>query len=166
MGKLKFYDVNKKYLDYLRAVDSQVPHQTYEKNAKFFIGIVLDIDGKNYFAPVSSYNKKDRTNLIIKSENKKTGKTKDISSIRFSFMIPVPESELIVKDINAEPDEKYKNLLRDEYRFCTKHKQEIADLANTVYGWGTDTKHWLNHCCCDFKKLEQAMEEYMKATNN
>ncbi len=41
--------------------DAKIPNIEYEKHKKFFCGIVLTINNFNYFAPVSSYNKKAHT---------------------------------------------------------------------------------------------------------
>ena len=57
--KLKFYEIDSEYIKYLRENgDNKIPEIDYNKHKKFFCGIVLTINKFNYFAPVSSYNKK------------------------------------------------------------------------------------------------------------
>ena len=65
MGKLKFYTINKNYLDYLRENgDSKVPKHDYD-NAKFYTGIVFEINNYSYFAPISSFKEQQKTNYLI-----------------------------------------------------------------------------------------------------
>ncbi len=88
---LKFYEVDSEYIKYLRVNgDQKIPNIEYEKHKKFFCGIVLTINNFNYFAPVSSYNKKVHTSFLIMDKDRETKKLKAISSLRFSFMFPCP----------------------------------------------------------------------------
>ncbi len=54
---MHFYTVKEEYLDLLRAVDSKVPNSSGDnyKGKKPFIGVVLQIGGHNFFAPLTSY---------------------------------------------------------------------------------------------------------------
>ncbi|GHS85062.1 hypothetical protein AGMMS49957_00340 [Synergistales bacterium] len=99
---------------------------------------------------------KQRTNLIIKDAN-----GNDISSIRFSFMIPIPPGSATLKDIANEPSPQYKNLLDLEVRFCNRNKDAIFSRARFVYNAVTIKKDPLMvKNCCDFKALEVACERY------
>ena len=78
---LDFYEVSADYISYLLRFDSKVPkidYSTTSKHDKFLCGIVLTINGQDYFAPISSFTTQQRTNLVIKNEEGKT-----LSSIRF-----------------------------------------------------------------------------------
>lgn len=89
--RLKFYEVDSEYINYLKMnVDNKIPNIEYDKHKKFFCGIVLTINNFNYFAPVSSYNKKAHTVFLIMDKDRKTKELKPISSLRFSFMFPCP----------------------------------------------------------------------------
>ena len=97
--KLKFYEVDSEYIKFLRENgDEKIPNIVYEKHKKFFCGIVLTINGFNYFAPVSSYNKKAHTVFLIMDRDKITKELTPISSLRFSFMFPCPIEYLNQKD--------------------------------------------------------------------
>jgi len=93
MPNINFYDVNKEYIQYLKMFDSKIPNIDYSKHEKFVCGIVLQINGFNYFAPIPSFNKQQKTNILILNEN-----GNPISSIRFSFMFPAPDEVLYRKD--------------------------------------------------------------------
>ena len=99
--QLDFYEVSADYIAYLVKFDSKVPHIDYSQSSnhdKFMCGIVLSVNGYDYFAPISSFAVQQRTNMIIKNEN-----GKGISSIRFSFMIPIPKGVATPKSIKSEP---------------------------------------------------------------
>lgn len=65
---------------------------------------------------------KQEANILIKvPSDKKVIK----GSLRFNYMIPVPETclnKLVIKDIS---DEKYKILLNKEFRFCIDNAKRI-----------------------------------------
>lgn len=164
--KLKFYEVDREYIKYLKENgDDKVPNIEYEKHKKFFCGIVLTINNFNYFAPVSSYNKKAHTTFLIMDKDKKTKELKAISSLRFSFMFPCPIEYLNQKDFSKE-EEKYQILLRKELNYCNIHREKIKKLANEVYKLGQNENNRKRFNICDFKKLEQKYIEYLEQKNN
>ena len=67
---LYFYNVKSEYIAYLSRFDSKVPRVDYStdnRHDKFLCGIVLTVDKYDYFAPISSFAKQQRTNIIIKT---------------------------------------------------------------------------------------------------
>ena len=157
--QLNFYQVNANYIAYLLKFDSRVPKVDYSAaNAhdKFMCGIVLNVHDQNYFAPISSFRTPQRTNIIIKDD-----KGKDISSIRFSFMIPVPDWVVSIKLIANEPSLKYRILLNMELQFCRRNANAIYSRARFVYDSVTVKKDPLMlKNCCDFHALEAACAQY------
>ena len=87
---------------------------TTDRN-KFAFGVVMQVNGMNYYVSVSSFDKKQEANILIRVP----GDEKEIKgSLRFNYMIPVPEEcmeRLVIKDVK---DEKYRLLLNKEYQFC------------------------------------------------
>ncbi len=163
--KLKFYEVDSEYIKYLKENgDNKIPNIDYEKHKKFFCGIVLTINNFNYFAPVSSYNKKAHTAFLIMDKDKKTKELKPISSLRFSFMFPCPIKYLNQKDFSKE-DEKHQILLRKELHYCNINREKIKKLANQVYKLGLNEVSRKRFNICDFKKLEEKCLEYVEKTN-
>lgn len=153
---LNFYDIDINYINYLKNFEPKVPDIKYNKHDKFMCGVVLKIDDIDYFAPISSFCDKQRTNFIILNEN-----GRPISSIRFSFMLPAHQSLLKLRDFSKE-DEKYRYLLLQEYKYCNKHKEEIYRKARYVYKRvisGYDKMMAKN--CCNFKLLESKYREYL-----
>ena len=159
--QLDFYQVDAGYISYLHKIDSRVPkvnYQSQNRHEKFLCGIVLNVGGHDYFAPISSFRKPQRTNIIIKDVN-----GKDVSSIRFSFMIPVPPNAISVKRISDEPSQQYRTLLNMELQYCRRNANAIYSRARFVYTAVTEKKDpFMVKNCCDFKALEVACAEYVK----
>lgn len=153
---ISFYDVDEDYIKFLKQYDNKIPDIKYATNSKFVCGIVLNIGGAQYYAPISHLTTKQQTNMQI------IDKGKPISTIRFSFMFPAPASVLKRKNFSkiAVTDPKYANLLRTEYLFCSKNKQAIYNKAQKVYAIGCNKQHKLNYACCDFKLLESVYNNY------
>ena len=84
-------------------------------------------------------------------------------SLRFNYMIPVPEEcieRLIIKDVE---DEKYRLLLNKEYQFCMDNAERIQKKANKIYEMvTTNRKQKLTDNSCAFSILEQGYREYIE----
>lgn len=164
--KLKFYEVDGEYIKYLKENgDNRIPNIEYNKHKKFFCGIVLTINNFNYFAPVSSFNRKLHTVFLIMDKDKKTKEDKSISSLRFSFMFPCPIEFLSQKDFLKE-DKKYQILLRKELHYCNVNIEKIKKQAISVYKLGINENTRKKYNICDFKKLEEKCLEYLRLKNS
>ena len=101
-----FYLVDDEYIQYLKNVEiaargfTTVPNMEYSNNHKFVYGVVLNIGSIAYFAPIFSYTKPQQDNIIIKVMNH--GKMEAEGSIRFNYMIPVPERHLTYYDLKTK----------------------------------------------------------------
>lgn len=160
---LKFYYVNEEYIRHLKATDPRVPNISYATNQKFVCGIVFQIqNGLDYYAPVSHNTSVHRTSIIIKSAS-----GRPLSSIRFSYMIPVPDrsllEELRFSEI-AKSNPKYARLLMQEHDFCIRHEADILAKAEKVYRYGCDPNNFYYQFCCNFKQLEGASLLWMSDT--
>lgn len=66
MEKLSVYDVDINYIDYLKTQEikhrgyTNVPNTRYKNNRKFLCGIVLKVDGLEYYVPISSYKEENQ----------------------------------------------------------------------------------------------------------
>lgn len=160
MDKFIFYDINPDYLDYMRTVEPKIPELSKTENEKPFCGIVLEINDMKYYAPISSTKKQQHTNFVIKDRDG----NRDLSSIRFCFMLPVPDDVLTPRDFNSM-EKKYKDLLVKEYIYCNlpENITTIRKIAKRVYNmcvYQSDPNNKIVQQCCDFKKLEEAYEKY------
>lgn len=62
MESIKFYTVSDKYIEYL---STYAPHLFHNKKAgqahkRAYIGVILNVNGLDYFAPLSSYKDKHK----------------------------------------------------------------------------------------------------------
>lgn len=150
MKELNFYSVDPGYVTELQAVDPKVPNIHYETHEKFACGVLFEIEGHEYFAPISSFKRQQRTNFIIKNS-----KGRPVGCIRFSFMFPIPKDLQAIKDFSAE-DQKRKRLLIEELAYCNKHARRIKSKALHVYRTATSGENaHMAAVCCDFKALER-----------
>ena len=63
MDNIKFYEVNPKYIDYLLPYAPHLFHNKKpgQQNERKYIGVVLSINGFDYFAPLSSFKEKHKS---------------------------------------------------------------------------------------------------------
>lgn len=127
-----FYYIDSEYIKFLQNKEIEnrgftcVPNVDYANKTKFTYGVVMEINSDNglkipYFVPITSYDKKQEDNILIKV--KKGGALHTVGSLRFNYMFPVPAIkkcilELDFKDKNYTED--YKLLLEQEYRYIKK----------------------------------------------
>lgn len=164
MCQLNFYRVKEDYINYLKAEETKkrgftkVPDIIYSKRNKFTFGAVLKINEFKYYVSVSSFKIKQEANILIRIP----GDREEVKgSLRFNFMIPVPNDCLEELVIANEEDFEYKLLLNKEYNFCIDNKDKIIKKANKIYHKVINNKNQnLTNNSCDFKLLEQAYLEY------
>ncbi len=160
--KLKFYSVDVEYAGYLRQFDSKVPYIEYPEHNKFFVGVVFEIKNQKYFAPVSSYRKKDRGVFNIYDGGN------IISSIRFNFMFPVVDGVYSLIDIKNDFSGSYRDLVQKEYFYCNQHREEIRQIATKTYSkrlkaeTNPKQKTFYDTIMVNFKLLEKLAKKYRK----
>ena len=169
MDKLNFYTVPEDYADYLRNAEvekrgfSRVPNLNYGngRKQKLLCGIVLTVNSNDYYVPVSSFKKKMPDNFLIRDKNENP-----VSSLRFNYMFPVPMDIVSVRNIENEPDDKYKTLLAQELQYCISNQDEIRRLALRTYKRVLLAKNpTLVKNSCDFRLMEQKCLEYVQIHN-
>ena len=162
---MDFYKIDEEYIQFLQNYEkkyrgfSKVPNIKYLNRNKFAFGAVLSINEYNYYVALSSFDKKQEANILIRIP----GDKKEIKgSLRFNYMIPVPREcleKLIIKNIK---DDKYRNLLNKEFDFCIKNSEKIIDKAYKIYNMVTNNKKQiLTDNSCDFKLLEEGYKQYI-----
>lgn len=166
LGKLNFYIVEDKYIEYLSAFDN---HIAYNKNEKRpYIGVVMLLKEHYYFAPMFSPKQKHKTykdNLTF-FKIKSIKENNDLGIIRFSDMIPVPQNSVELLDME-DKSYAYKRLLSKQYNYINipQNRHKIMDKAEKLYnivtgeGKGKTVKFYKN-LSCDFKLLEAQSLKY------
>ena len=174
---LKFYSVDD---DYIKDLHTNVnPHVFANVNPNYnytrkYIGMLLEINGFSYYAPLSSPKESDyivlRGQKVIRNsiipiirmvETDKNGKRSLLGTIKLGNMIPVPLDKLIIYDLNNEPDREYKSLVLKEKRFINRNEELITSYAETLYKEKTErivNKGYLNSTF-DFKTFEKYVSD-------
>ena len=165
---LYFYYVDNDYIEYLKKVEMQargftcVPNVSYRKKDKFVFGAVLKIQESSYFVPVSSYSKKQQDIILMK--DKKTSRV--LGSLRFTYMIPVPNACCQKMDINALENKSEIAHVSKELAFCRRNRDKIFKQAKKTYKRVVDkVNDALVKNSCDFILLEKACIDYCKQNN-
>lgn len=172
---LRLYTVDKDYIEYLGKHEKQIlfsEGKDYRKDRKY-VGVVLEIHGFNYFAPLSSPKESDyiyvngkkviRKSIIpiirlVSKNNTLLGK------IKLNNMIPVPKSCLNDYDVDNESDCKYKSLVIEEIICIRKNRELIVKNAKILYRQKTREYTGIKYLdsTVDFKKIETLYKDYIQ----
>ncbi len=158
---IKIYYIDKDYINYLKKFEKRVPNTQYATNERFFIEIKIKNSKHKYYAPISSFNQKQYTNLLFKNN-----KNEVMGSIRFSYMIPAPKECVKLVDL-ANKEEKYRNYLSKNIRSLTKINKRTQNFGNFIYNErvkGNDEK--LKGHSIDFRAMETLCSDYKKEIKN
>lgn len=184
--KLSFYKINETYIEPLQIIDPDVRISTGDKRTRPYIGIVLTIQDRLFFAPLSSPAKFPST---LNSNELQTAKAKksNIEKRRISVkvisnkhvhlcniiigkIIPVPRSEITEISINdllassVSSVKKYGDLLQKEYYAINAIKDIIYNKALRFYTkslTNTLPKHNKTHCV-DLQKAIAYHDSWIK----
>ena len=163
---LEFYIVKEEYINFLSKYDSHIAYNKDEHRP--YVGVVLEIEDKKYFAPLSSpkeQHKKYKENFtFFKLENN----NKELGIIRFADMLPVP-IECLSKMDYCKKSYGYRRLLSEQYTQIniTKNKERIKEKAKQIYDIVTSDSctakaRFYKQLSCSYKFLEEKCEEYRK----
>ena len=165
MERLSFVLVDFNYCDYLRKSDPCVPYTMEQKSNRPFVGVLLQIHGMSYYAPLSSPKPKH-----IKMKNqidllKINGGQYGV--INFNNMIPVHNNSVVPIILTASSDDssaslQYKALLSNQLTWCNANKDSIIRTAQKLHNIITKGKAWdkLKARCCDFVQDEILLKQY------
>lgn len=162
MEPLKIYEISEKYVNYLLPF---APHlfqnkQPGQQNTGKYIGVVLQVNGMDYFAPLSSFKPKHHK----MKEGLDFIKIKDYAVINLNNMFPAPKGTYQYVDFSQERNLKYQSLLMAEYRYIKSIQERIRKNAQTLYNHkqahGDNTP--LSKRCNDFSLLEEACKKYRR----
>lgn len=94
-----------------------------------------------------------------------------IAVLNFNNMIPVTDVVLLDLDLtihagDASSIRTYKELMRDQLRWCNENRELIVRKARKLYQ--IVVEHPASACglvkrCCDFKRLERVLEKWAKS---
>ena len=160
MDNIKLFEINPKYINFLSGYAPHLFHnkQAGQSNERKYIGVLLTVNGMNYFAPLSSYKQK-HTHM---QETPDFIKIKNYAVINLNNMFPVPDGLATYVDISKERNPKYKSLLLAEYRIIKAMQDKIRKNAQLVYKHKVENGNStaLAKRCNDFQLLETICKQY------
>ncbi len=146
---MKLIEVSDKYINYMKQffystmLDNK---ENVRKHSRKYLGIIITINNINYFAPLSSPKKSDydefggirkSSSIVLRMVKDYSRKPQLLDTIKLNNMIPVPNSEITLYDLNNELDIKYKNLIIDELDWIQQNTNKILKAANAIYFFKT-----------------------------
>ena len=164
-NKIELYRVDIEYYNYLHYYEPKIPYVENEKHNRPFIGIILNVNGKNFFAPLTSPKKK---HLIMKDMQDflkiDSGK---LGGINLNNMMPIPKCCLEKINLYTIKDYKYRNMLKSQMEWINQNELRIQNRARNLYYLilNKHTTEALLNRCCNFRLLEEKCNEYMKENN-
>jgi protein AbiQ len=179
MDKLQLYNVSDRYINYLRKTEKKVysSKEGQRSHMRKYLGVVFEIQGYKYYIPLSSPKESDYVEIAGRKEIRKStltiiritadsesGEKELKGTLRISNMIPVPDEELKLYDVEKEQDSLYKDLIQKEIIFIRKNKKKIMKNAELVYKQkkeGKSTASYMN-AILDFEKLEKLCNNYFE----
>ena len=158
--KLWFYEVDDDYINFLRDYDKKVSENKEEdrKHPRKYIGVVFMIGTVKYLAPLSSYKHDKHDRMKDALDFIKIG---NYGVLNLNNMIPIIDTAITKIYFDTVEDEKYKDLLENEYQIIKTKKDKILKNSNILYYQVTKYKapHLIARCC-DFKLLETVSQQY------
>ncbi len=161
-SRLKLYNIDDNYVNFLKKRDSKVPDNYSGKRA--YVGILISINGRDYFAPLTS----DKQKKYLGSKKEKfhiiplISGTNYYGALLLNNMIPVDKS--LAKNLNYKTiqDQFYANLISNQINLINSMKADIVKNANKVYRNVCVNKNsFYISISCDFANLELILNEYM-----
>jgi protein AbiQ len=148
--KIQIFTIDTAYIEFLRTFPKlSIVYQNHDRpfdHGRKYVGIVMQINNQNYYAPFSSPKKADyfdkskekiRPSIIpiirMVEKNKNSSSCSLLGTIRLSNMIPVPIQVVHKYEINQENDVNYRNLVQKEYLFIEHNQHLIEANAATIY---------------------------------
>ena len=179
MEQFKLYSVSDEYVEWLRkdfpnVYSNKINSRTHTRK---YLGAVLQIGQYNYYVPMSSPKDSDYqiagANKVIKKSivpiirivvKNSAGEKELKGTLRISHMIPVPESELELYDLENEPDDTYKDLVQNEMIFIRKNRERIESNAKLLYKQkvANDTTAGYVKSALDYQELEVLCDMFEK----
>ena len=147
MDELKLYSISDEYIEWLRkdypnVYSNKIDARTHTRK---YLGVVLQIEQYKYYVPMPSPKESDYqvagenkvikksivpiVRIVVKNSN---GVEELKGTLRISHMIPVPESELQLYDMENEVDSTYKDLVQNEMIFIRKNRDKIVHGCHSL----------------------------------
>lgn len=134
--------------DYIELLIREFPHvmdnkRFHRNHTRKYIGVVFKVGEFTYYAPFSSPKPKDfkpdgnvkRSDLFCLRmlEDGENGVRKLLGTVKLNNMIPIPEKYIEDYSIDDEPDEKYRDVVKAEFKWLSENSSRLSKAARTIY---------------------------------
>lgn len=171
---LRLYRLDPVFSQELRRADQHVMscEPAEGKGTRPLVGIVVPHAGRKYCIPLSSPKPKHVKMKADRDFSKIVDRSgRLIGVLNFNNMVPVCDSVLIGIDLNPSSadtpwDRAYKELMRDQLRWCNDNRDLIRRKAAKLYSIVTErpeSARQLVNRCCDFLRLEQVLDRWVES---
>ena len=175
---MQLYSISDEYINYLRKKFPRVysNKENIRTHTRKYLGAVIEIESHKYYIPLSS--PKDKHDYIIVNGKKTirknslivmriisgTGDNMELKgTLQIGTMIPVPDSEIELYDVENEQDQAYKDLVNEEIIYIRKHEKAIIKNAKVLYSKRkAGEQNRVVQSCLDFIALEIECDNWKK----
>lgn len=159
---MNIYRADIDYCNYLAYYEPKIPYVDNEKENRPFVGVVLCVNGKNFFAPLTSPKKKHLEMKDMQDFLKIDGGK--LGGINLNNMMPIPRRYLTKIELQDIRDIKYRKMLINQLYWINRNMLRINNRARNLYYLVTGNKATtaLMDRCCNFRLLEYRCQEFMK----
>lgn len=155
---LRFYTIKDDFINKMKLLDPKI--QNNYGGTRPYVGVLLVINGLNYYAPLSSYKpKQDKiNNITVFKLHEKGNPNNKLGVIHINNMFPVTDDQLI--EITIDITDKYGRLLQNQYEFILHFQDQIQAQAQQLYDLANKNRNsFIARLSCDFKLLETALNQ-------
>lgn len=156
---MKIFVIEEAYLSFLHSVDTKVPHIAGAgyKKAKPYLGVVLNVDGHDFLAPMSSpkpwHANIASSDLRYFKLHERGVETNELGVIAIQFMVPAFPRVITELDFSTQ-DPQYSALLQMQYEYIKTKWGKIQLRAEKLYDHVVvNPKPYLQGKTCDFTSL-------------
>ena len=166
---MKINYIDSDYTNYLRKYDNRISYNDNITYQRPYVGVLLEVRDKKYFAPLTTSNKGKKLKDNPKLENATFLPINncEYGGINFNNMLPVVDNVCFDADlkINDSDDEYIKSKkfgLQKISQFVRKNENKIIKKARHLYNLKISGRIFPNYdaITCDFKKLEEVAGKY------
>lgn len=175
-GFMQLYSISDEYINYLRKKFPRVysNKENTRVHTRKYLGTVIEIESHKYYIPLSSpQNNHDyimvngkktirKDSLIVMRIVSGKGDGMELKgTLQIGTMIPVPDTEIELYDVENEPDQAYKDLVNEEIIYIRKHEKAIVKNAKVLYSKrkAKDENRVVQNCL-DFIALEAECDKW------
>ena len=174
---MDWYVVDKEYVNYLKQFDSKVGYVEYGSKLKLHLGIVLKVNGLDYYVPISSPKPKhENMSNSVDFHKIQEDEGQLYAVLNINNMIPVPTK--CVTQVKYDQIEKFRKFEsvkeKTDYIYLLQKEKKIIDsIQNTIENKAKKLyakcikrpESALANRCCQFKLLEEKAQLYINGEN-